>query len=122
MLESELSGADDFIKTCICLAPKTYAYVTNKANKTGQNAIVKNKGFTINTHDENEVCNVDSFIELFKNKSKTLSSVNPNHFVKKPYNNTVFMKKLTKTMKFEYDKRYLHNSVETLPYGYDGPI
>ena len=122
MLESELSGADDFIKTCICLAPKTYAYVTNKPNKTGQNAIVKNKGFTINTHDENEVCNVDSFIALFKNKAKTLSSVNPNHFVKNPYNSTVFMKKLTKTMKFEYDKRYLHNSVETLPYGYDGPI
>ena len=123
MLESELSGEDDFIKTCVCLAPKSYAFITNKPNKkTGKFSVVKNKGFTINLHDDNEVCNIDSFIELFKDKSKVITSVNPNFFLKNPYNNTVFMKKLTKKMKFEYDNRFLYDSVETLPYGYAAPI
>ena len=121
MLESELSGDHDYIKTIICLACKSYALLTAQPNKkTGKHTQVKHKGFIINLHDDKEVCNIDSFYNLFKNKTKTLSSTNSNYFVRNPYDSTIFMKHLVKRMKFEYDKRYIVNNVDTLPYGYNG--
>ena len=38
--------------------------------------------------------------------------------MKNPYKGCVYMKKMVKTMKFEYNKRYIVCDVLTLPYGY----
>ena len=118
-LGNELTPDDNYINLFIGLSAKSYAYKTFKPDNKGVSEFVKNKGFTLNLNDENEPCNLNSFINLFKNSEEKLKKINLNHFVKNPYTGNVYMKKLEKNMCFNYNKRYIFNTVNTLPYGYN---
>ena len=121
-LGNELSPDENYINLFIGLAPKSYAYTTFKPNDKGLSEFVKNKGFTLNLNNPNEPCNFKSFVKLFKNPGKKLKKTNLNHFVKNPYTGSVYMKKLEKNMYFDYNKRFIINDVDTLPYGYSNKV
>ena len=105
----------NYITMQICLAPKTYGYTTKLAGKDGRFQVVKNKGFK---NEITEKINVDSFINLFRDKTATISVENPNFFLRNRRDCTVYMKKLSKRFNYNYDKRIVLNDTDTIPWGY----
>lgn len=102
----------------ICLAPKTYGYLLLKPEKEGGNLqVLKNKGFCT---EETEHVNIKAFIELYRDGSKYITVENLNFFLKNRKEGTIFMKKLSKSFNYKYDKRMVVTDSQTLPWGYVG--
>ena len=76
-MKDELSP-DNYIVSQICLAAKTYGYITLKPEK-GVIQVVKNKGFTSQVDDK---INVDAFISLYRDPSKHITVENNDFFTK----------------------------------------
>lgn len=113
MMKDELSE-HNYITTMICLASKTYGYLTF-LEENGKIQTIRNKGFSTAI---TEKTNVDNFINLYKNKDKYISITNKNYFLKNRVEGAVYMKKLSKKFNFNYKKRIVISDNETLPWGY----
>ena len=116
-LKNELSPGNRIV-LMICLAPKTYGYLLLKPEKEGGNLqVLKNKGFCT---EETEHVNIKAFIELYRDGSKYITVENLNFFLKNRKEGTIFMKKLSKSFNYKYDKRMVVTDSQTLPWGYVG--
>ena len=62
--------------------------------------------------------NVDSFINLFRDKTATISVENPNFFLRNRRDCTVYMKKLSKRFNYNYDKRIVEDDQSSSPWDY----
>ena len=112
-MKDELSPGNHII-TQICLAPKTYGYVTKLPEK-GVISVVKNKGFR---NEISEKINPNSLIKLYTHKNSHISVVKDNYFLRNRRDGTVYMKRLSKKFNYDYDKRIVISDTETLPWGY----
>lgn len=113
-LKNELSP-HNWIILQICLAAKTYGYIT-KLPENGLIEFLRNKGFSTRI---SKTVNVESFIELFRNKNTYISIENKNFFLRNRQEGKVFMKTLSKKFNYNYDKRIVINDSQTLPWGYN---
>ena len=112
-MKDELSP-DNYIVSQICLAAKTYGYITLKPEK-GVIQVVKNKGFTSQVDDK---INVDAFISLYRDPSKHITVENNDSFLRSRRDGTMYMKKLRKKFNYKYDKRMIESDRTSLPWGY----
>ena len=112
-MKDELSP-DNYIVSQICLAAKTYGYITLKPEK-GVIQVVKNKGFTSQVDDK---INVDAFISLYRDPSKHITVENNDFFLRSRRDGTMYMKKLRKKFNYKYDKRMIESDRTSLPWGY----
>ena len=110
-LKNELSQ-NNFITLQICLAPKTYAYSTN-CDEKNVSQFVKNKGFSTKIDS-----NINSFVELYRNKDSYITVQNANHFKRDRRAGSIHMQKLAKKFNYNYTKRIVESDTLTLPWGY----
>ena len=113
-MKDELS-VNNYITLQICLASKTYGYLTFLP-ENGKTEVLRNKGFSTTISDE---VNVNSFINLYRNKNTYITIANKNHFLKNRREGKIYMQNLSKKFNFNYLKRIVVSDNKTLPWGYE---
>ena len=112
-MKDELSPGN-YIISQICLAPKTYGYITLKPEK-GVVQVVKNKGFASQINDK---VNVSTLLSLFRDPGKHITIENTDFFHRNRRDGTIYMKNLRKQFNYKYFKRIVKDDSTTLPWGY----
>ena len=112
-MKDELSPGNHII-TQICLAAKTYGYITLKPEK-GVTQVVKNKGFTSQINDD---INVPALEALYRDPTKYITVENSDFFHRNRRDGTIYMKTLRKQFNYQYQKRIIVDDNTSLPWGY----
>lgn len=108
----------DYIKRFYAIAPKTYAYCTNKGKVE-----VKSKGFTLN-HTAIKTVNVDAFKAMVSTNGTTISVTYKNRIERDRIAQLPYVVEQTKTMHTFYNKRRIMSRtdesqpIRTVPWGY----
>jgi hypothetical protein len=108
---------DNYIEEFVSGGPKNYAYKLNKTDSNGVQYVCKVKGITLN-FSSSKIINFHSIKEMVHNKNKSYEIRNPTHISRNKTSTNITSSPLTKTYKFEFDKRVIGNDFITYPYGF----
>lgn len=106
--KDELNG--DKITEVVCMAPKTYAYRTQKGKLE-----VKSKGFVLSLQNQVQV-NMESYKQMVNGQRKTIQTKDM-RFQTYKHSGLIQTKEIIKEMQYNYDKRIVRG-YETFPIGF----
>lgn len=124
-LNVDKRDSEKWIEQFCSTGPKSYAYITNVYTRTHndgktelkQDEIIHAKGFSLKA-DKNKSITFESISSCIENNEKTIK-VTYKEKIKRDNMQNIFVQDETKTFKFTFDKRVVHDDFFTTPFGYE---